>query len=131
MRKPRISEFKVSPLKIMKTLGKMVEQSKNDPDEDFFYDRLYFIKRNYDSDEDTYSSDKPEDKLQVLEYDLETIKIMVNQVLRFGRIVYSNEGGTIYNFPKNKIPRFEINDIFNKEKTNTIKTNMNRRHTTW
>ena len=130
MRKPRISEFKVSPLKIMKRLGKMVEQSKNDPDEDFFYDRLYFIKRNYDSDEDTYSSDKPEDKLQVLEYDLETIKIMINQVLRFGRIVYSNEGGTIYNFPKNKIPRFEINDIFNIEKTNTIKTNMNRRHTT-
>ena len=130
MRKPRISEFKVSPLKIMKRLGKMVEQSKNEPDEDFFYDRLYFIKRNYDSDEDTYSSDKPEDKLQVLEYDLETIKIMVNQVLRFGRIVYSNEGGTIYNFPKNKIPRFEINDIFNIEKTNTIKTNMNRRHTT-
>ena len=114
----------------MKTLGKMVEQSKNDPDEDFFYDRLYFFKRNYDSDEDTYSSDKPEDKLLVLEYDLETIKIMINQVLRFGRIVYSNEDDVIYNFPKGKIPRFELNDIFNQEKTNTIKTNMNRRHTT-
>ena len=49
---------------------------------------------------------------------------MINQVLRFGRIVYSNEGGTIYNFPKGKIPKFEINDIFNKQKTNTIKTNM-------
>ena len=129
MKKPRISEFKVSPLKIMKRLGKMVEQSKNEPDEDFFYDRLYFIKRNYDSDEDTYSSDKPEDKLTVLEYDLNTIQILINQVLRFGRIVYSNEGGTIYNFPKNKIPRFEINDIFNNRKHNTIKTNMNRRHT--
>ena len=86
----------------MKTLGKMVEQSKNDPDEDFFYDRLYFIKHNYEHDKDTYSSDKPEDKLTVLEYDLNTIQIMINQVLRFGRIVYSNQGGTIYNFPKNK-----------------------------
>ena len=127
--KTRISEFKVNPHRIMKRLGSMIEKSKHEPDEDYFYDRLYFIKRNYDSDEDTYSSDKPEDKLQVLEYDLETIKIMVNQVLRFGRIVYSNEGGTIYNFPKNKIPKFEISDIFNRTKHNTIKTNMNRRIT--
>ena len=110
----------------MKRLSKMVEQSKNEPDENFFYDRLYFIKRNYESDEDTYSSDKPEDKMNVLDYDLESINILINQVLRFGRIVYSNEGGTIYNFPKNKIPKFEINDVLNPQKYNTIKTNMRR-----
>ena len=44
-------------------------------------------------------------------------------------IVYSNDDGEIYNFPKGKRPRFEINDIFNKQKHNTIKTNMNRRKT--
>ena len=129
MKKSRISEFKVSPLKIMKTLGKMVEQSKNDPDEDFFYDRLYFMKNSYQYDEETYQSDKPKDKLLVLEYGLETINIMINQVLRFGRIVYSDEDSTIYNFPKNRIPKFELNDIFSKKKHNTIKTNMKRRTT--
>ena len=36
MRKSRISEFKVSPIKIMKRLGKMVEHTKNDPDKDHF-----------------------------------------------------------------------------------------------
>ena len=68
MKKSRISEFKVSPLKIMKTLGKMVEQSKNDSDENFFYDRMYFMKNSYQYDEETYQSEKPEDKLLVLEY---------------------------------------------------------------
>ena len=113
----------------MKTLGKMVGQSKNDPDENFFYDRLYFMKNSYQYDEDTYQSNKSEDRLLVLEYGLESINLMINQVLRFGRIVYSDDDGEIYNFPKNKIPKFEINDIFNIEKHNTIKTNMNRRHT--
>ena len=103
MKSSVISEFKVNPHRIMKRLGGMIEKSKHENDEDFFYDRMYFIKRNYESDEDTYSSDKPEDKLTVLEYDLETINILINQVLRFGRVVMSNNGGTIYNFPKNKI----------------------------
>ena len=129
MTKSRVSKFKVNPEKIMKKLGQMLEQSKHEPDEDFFYDRMYFIKRNYESDEDTYSSDEPEDKLTVLEYDLETINILINQVLRWGRIVMSNDGGIIYKFPKNKIPKFEISDIFNRTKHNTIKTNMNRRIT--
>ena len=129
MKKSRINEFKVSPLKIMKSLSKMVEESKNDSDENFFYDRMYFMKNSYQYDEDTYQSEKPEDKLLVLEYGLESINQMINQVLRFGRIVYSDDEGEIYNFPKGKRPRFEINDIFSKQKHNTIKTNMNRRTT--
>ena len=127
MKKSRISEFKVHPLKIMKRLSKMVEQSKDEPDESFFYDRLHFIKSNYDSDVDTYSSVKPEDRLLVLDYDLESINILINQVLRFGRIVMSNSDGTIYNFSKGTRPKFELNDIFSKRKHNTITTNMNRR----
>lgn len=130
MKKSKINEFKVNPLRIMKRLSKMVEESKNEPDEKFFYDRLYFMKKSYEHDKDTYSSDYGRDKVLVLDYGLETINVLINQVLRFGRIVYSNDDGEIYNFPKGKIPRFEINDIFNKEKTNTIKTNMKRSITT-
>ena len=47
MTKSRVSEFKVNPEKIMKRLGRMLEQSKHEPDEDFFYDRMYFMKNSY------------------------------------------------------------------------------------
>ena len=107
----------------------MVEESKNDSDENFFYDRLYFMKNSYQYDEETYQSDKPEDKLLVLEYGLETINQLINQVLRFGRVIYSDDDGEIYNFPKGTRPKFELNDIFSKRKHNTIKTNMKRRTT--
>jgi hypothetical protein len=66
-----------------------------------------------------------EDKIDVLDYSLETINVLINQVLRFNRIVYSSENSTIYNFPKNEIPKFYIKDIFSN-KTNTVKYNLNK-----
>ena len=116
-----------NPLDIMKELSTLIEDSKNIPDVEFFEDRIWFMKKNYNSDIDTYRSDKTEDKENVLDYDLETISILINQVLRFGRIVMSSDNGSIYNFPKGTIPRFEINDIFNSSKHNTIKTNMRKK----
>ena len=46
--------------------------------------------------------------------------------LRFSRILMSTDEGTVYNFPKNSIPKFEINDVFNTNKHNTIQTNMEK-----
>ena len=117
----------LNPVTIMKRLSKMLEQSIQDDDEDYFYDRLHFMKQNFDNDSDVYKSNKVEDKIDVLDYSLETINILINQVLRFNRIVYSTDNSTIYNFPKNELPKFYIKDIFSKKRTNTIKENMKRK----
>ena len=116
----------LNPVTIMKRLSKMLEESIQNDDEDFFYDRLHFMKQNFDNDSDVYKSNKVEDKIDVLDYSLETINILINQVLRFNRIVYSTDNSTIYNFPKNELPKFYIKDIFNNKKTNTVKYNLNK-----
>ena len=116
----------LNPVTIMKRLSKMLEQSIQDSDEDYFYDRLHFMKQNFDNDSDVYKSNKVEDKIDVLDYSLETINVLINQVLRFNRIVYSSENSTIYNFPNNELPKFYIKDIFNNKKTNTVKYNLNK-----
>ena len=119
-----VSDFKINPVSIMKELGRMIEKYKEKDDSDFWYDRNYFIKRNLDNDLDTYQSTDREDKLTIMEYDLETINILIQQILRFGRIVYSTDNGKVYNFPKNQIPKFEIHDSLHTKKFNTIKRNM-------
>ena len=126
MKKPstRISDFKQSPLDIMKQLGDLVDEYKHHDDSEFWYDRNYFIKQNLDNDIDTYLSTDEEDKQLVLDYDLQTINILIQQILRFGRIVYSTDGGKVLNFSKNQIPKFEIHDSLNRKKFNTIKRNM-------
>lgn len=110
----------------MKKLSKMVEDSIELDDEDFFYDRVHFMKHNYDNDEEVYKSGEIKDKVRVMNYGLETINILINQILRFNRIIYSTEDGTVYNFPKGEIPKFQIDDIFNKNKTNTLKKHIRK-----
>tara|TARA_R100001369_G_C3195192_1_gene144581 strand:+ start:19 stop:396 length:378 start_codon:yes stop_codon:yes gene_type:complete len=113
----------IKPVTLMEKLSVMVEESMDMDDEDFFYDRVHFIKQNYDNDEEVYKSGKVKDKVQVLEYGLETITILINQILRFNRVVYSTKDGTVYNFPKGQVPKFQIDDIFSKYKTNSLKQN--------
>ena len=115
----------LNPVTIMKRLSKMLEQSIQDDDEEYFYDRVHFMKHNYEHDSDVYKSNKVEDKIEVLDYGLETINVLINQLLRFNRLVYSTENGTIYNFSKNELPTFYLKDIFN-DKTNTVKENLNK-----
>jgi len=38
------------PITVMKKLSKMLEDSMKIEDEEFFYDRMYFMKHNYDND---------------------------------------------------------------------------------
>ena len=115
----------LNPVTIMKRLSKMLEQSIQNDDEEYFYDRLYFMKHNYDNESDVYKSNNVGDKIQVLDYGLETINVLINQLLRFNRIVYSTKNSTIYNFPKDELPKFYLKDIFN-DKTNTVKENLNK-----
>ena len=120
----KISDFKVNPLNIMKQLGDLVDEYKHHDDSDFWYDRNYFIKQNLNNEIDTYQSTDEENKQLVLDYDLQTINILIQQILRFGRIVYSTDNGKVLNFSKNQIPKFEIHDSLNRKKFNTIKRNM-------
>ena len=120
----KISDFKVNPLNIMKQLGDLVDEYKHHDDSEFWYDRNYFIKQNLNNDIDTYLSTDEEDKQLVLDYDLQTINILIQQILRFGRIVYSTNSGKVLNFSKNQIPKFEIHDSLNRKTFNTIKRNM-------
>ena len=113
--------MKINHLSMMKRLQKITDESLELPDEDFFYDRLSFMKLNYENEEELYKSDKKEDMIRVLEYGLETINVLIQQVLRFQRIVYETKNGVVYNFPKNKKPEFYLKDIFSKTKLNTIK----------
>ena len=116
----------ISPVVLMKKLSKMVEDSIQLNDEEFFYDRLSFMKLNFDNDTEVYKSKEVKDKVRVMNYGLETINTMIQQVLRFGRIVYETENGVVYNFPKDELPKFYLNDVFGKTKTNTIKSNMKK-----
>ena len=116
----------LNPMTIMKRLSKMLEQSIQDSDDDYFYDRLYFMKKTFEHYSDEYLSNDVKDKVRVIDYDLESINVLINQVLRFGRIVYSTDDSTVYNFPKDETPKFYIKDIFSKKRTNTIKENMNK-----
>jgi len=115
----------LNPVTIMKRLSKMLDESIQNDDEEYFYDRLHFMKHNYDNDSDVYKSNKVKDKIRVLDYGLETINVLINQLLRFNRIVFTTEKGTVYNFPKDELPKFYLKDIFN-DKTNTVKENLNK-----
>ena len=116
----------LNPLTIMKRLSKMLEQSIQDSDEDYFYDRIYFMKKTFEHSSDEYRSNDVKYKVRVIDYDLQSINVLINQVLRFNRIVYSTDDSTVYNFPKNELPKFYIKDIFNNKKTNTVKYNLNK-----
>ena len=116
----------ISPIILMKKLSKSMKDSIQQDDEDFFYDRLNFMKLNYDNDSEVYKSKGVKDKVRVLDYGLETINILIQQVLRFGRIVYETDSNIVYNFPKDELPTFYLKDVFSKRKTNTIKSNMKK-----
>jgi len=116
----------ISPVVLMKKLSKMVEDSIQEDDEYYFYDRLSFMKLNYENDSEVFKSKEVKDKVRVMNYGLETINTMIQQVLRFGRIVYETENSVVYNFPKDELPKFYLNDVFSKKKTNTIKSNMKK-----
>ena len=63
----KISDFKVNPVSIMKELGRMIEQYKENDDSDFWYDRNYFIKQNLNNDIDTYHSTNKSDKQTIMD----------------------------------------------------------------
>ena len=57
----------LNPVTIMKRLSKMLEQSIQDSDDDYFYDRLYFMKKTFEHYSDEYLSNDVKDKVRVID----------------------------------------------------------------
>tara|TARA_A100001015_G_scaffold178067_1_gene197966 strand:+ start:557 stop:937 length:381 start_codon:yes stop_codon:yes gene_type:complete len=112
--------------KLMMELGQDLEDSFRLDDEDFFYDRVLFMKDNYDNESERYKSKDPLDKRIVKDYCKEDLVILINQYLRFKRFPYTTENGVVYNFPKGEKPTFYLNDIFSKERLNSLKKYIRR-----
>ena len=108
--KRKVSDFKVSPIKIMRELGDMIEEYKHYDDSDFFYDRTYFMKMNLDNDMDTYHSTDKDDKETIIDYDLNTINNLSNK--------YSDLGGLF------TLPKMEEFLTFQKMKYQSLKYTM-------
>ena len=77
-------------------------------------------------DVDDYRSTSEDDKRMVLNTDIRSVVILLNQLLRFGRFVYTNNKDEVTNFSKKEVPKFYLNYLLNKS-TNTIKENLKRR----
>ena len=106
---PKYRTIKLSKLldekeRLMMELGKDLEESFNLDDEDFFYDRVLFMKENYENDSETYKSNEPRDKRMIKNYCKEDLVILINQFLRFKRFPYTTSNGVVYNFPKGEKP---------------------------
>jgi len=112
--------------KLMMELGKDLEDSFRLDDEDFFYDRVLFMKDNYENDSERYKSKDPLDKSVIKDYCKEDLVILINQYLRFKRFPYTTKNGVVYNFPKGEKPTFYLKDIFSKERLNSLKKYIRR-----
>ena len=122
--KSKIKQFKKDPLELTKQISDEYEKSLKEEDSEFFYDRVKFMKDTMDVEK--YHSTDDWDKSMVLNSDIRSIVILLNQLLRFGRFVYTNNKDEVTNFPKKEIPKFYLNYLLNK-KTNTITENLKRR----
>jgi len=122
--KSKIKQFKKDPLELTKQISDEYEKSLKEEDSEFFYDRVKFMKDTMDVEK--YHSTDDWDKSMVLNSDIRSIVILLNQLLRFGRFVYTNNKDEVTNFSKKEVPKFYLNYLLNK-RTNTIKENLNRR----
>ena len=122
--KSKIKQFKKDPLELTKQISDEYEKSLKEEDSEFFYDRVKFMKDTMDVND--YKSTDDFDKSMVLNSDIRSIVILLNQLLRFGRFVYTNNKDEVTNFSKKEVPKFYLNYLLNK-RTNTIKENLNRR----
>jgi hypothetical protein len=120
----KISDFKVSPFKIISMIGNH-SHDLGELDDEYFWDDICLWNQNtYHEYEDIYKSNKSEDKRKVLRMGVEKISYEIQQLMRFGRLPMANSKGEMYNFPDKEVPSFYINDAFEKVRTNTFKKNM-------
>ena len=65
---------------------------------------------------------KKSDKKKITDIDITTLCVLIQQVLRFGRIILTNDKGVVYNLPEGEIPKFYV-DVYNPE-YNQLKKNL-------
>ena len=123
MKKPvRITEYKKHPLRQMLELGQELESMEDMSDNEFFEDRVRWVKDN--TKKEDYKSSKKSDKKKITDMDITTLCVLIQQVLRFGRMILTNDKGEVYNLPEGEIPKFYV-DVYNPE-YNQLKKNLRR-----
>ena len=86
-KKPKQSRFKLKPYDLIKALeADMLEYLTKD-DKEFNYDRIAWLKENYGWPMITYDSENKFDLLSELHTCQETINVLIQQYLRFGKLI--------------------------------------------
>ena len=118
--------YKVNPMRIMMMIGNQLYDSRKLSDDYFFDDMLKWQNDTYHHYEKMYKSSDKKDKFKALQASVELVVFLIQQIVRFGRVVMSNDKGVIYNFPENEIPSFYIEDALGKKRKNTFMENLAR-----
>ena len=86
-KKPKQSRFKLKPYDLIKALeADMLEYLTKD-DKEFNYDRFAWLKENSEWPMTTYDSENKYDLLTELYTCQETINVLIQQYLRFGKLI--------------------------------------------
>ena len=121
MKKPvKITEYKRHPLRVMLELGQELESMEDMSDDEFFEDRSRWVK--YHTDTKEYKSSKKLDKKKITDMDIRSVCYLIQQILRFGRIILTNDKGVVYNLPEGEIPKFYV-DVYDPS-YNQLKKNL-------
>ena len=121
MKKPvKITEYKRHPLRVMLELGQELESMEDMSDDEFFEDRSRWVKDHTDTKE--YKSSKKFDKKKITDMDIRSVCYLIQQILRFGRIILTNDKGVVYNLPEGEIPKFYV-DVYDPS-YNQLKKNL-------
>ncbi len=121
MKKPvKITEYKRHPLRVMLELGQELESMEDMSDDEFFEDRSRWVK--YHTDTKEYKSSKKSDKKKITDMDIRSVCYLIQQILRFGRIILTNDKGVVYNLPEGEIPKFYV-DVYDPS-YNQLKKNL-------
>lgn len=105
-KKWKITEFNLSPMKLMQELVEDMEDYIKKPDTEFLYDRIKFS--NYYTDIEDYGKSDERTKRILLYQLMEDINILIQQYLRFGRRVVEKpniDDNEIISFPQNSMPK--------------------------
>ena len=86
-KKPKQSRFKLKPYDLMKALEADMLEYLNEDDKEFNYDRFAWLKENYGWPTIKYDSENKFDLLDELHTCQETINVLIQQYLRFGKLI--------------------------------------------
>ena len=90
-KKPKQSRFKLKPHDLIKALEVDMLEYLNEDDKEFNYDRISWLKENWGWPMTTYDSKDEFHLLSELHTCFETINVLIQQYLRFGKQIQESK----------------------------------------